>query len=76
VARVIIRLTGDSMPTRARSVKHAEYEILNHIISAIDLSELEAEMVNDEVSKKRFDTAATNSLAFIKKRMVVRASKE
>ena len=42
---------------RAKSVQHAEYEILNHIVSEIDLSDLKDMMCNDKHSTKRFDTA-------------------
>ncbi|MBL98001.1 MAG: hypothetical protein CMF52_09310 [Legionellales bacterium] len=45
---------------RAKSVQHAEYEILNHIVSEIDLSDLKDMMCNDKHSTKRFDTACEN----------------
>tara|TARA_A200000159_G_scaffold147605_1_gene154796 strand:- start:24 stop:242 length:219 start_codon:yes stop_codon:yes gene_type:complete len=45
---------------RAKSVQHAEYEILNHIVSEIDLSDLKEQMCNDEHSTKRFDKACEN----------------
>lgn len=47
---------------RAKSVQHAEWEILNHIISEIDLSDLKEEMCNDVHSTKRFDKAAESLL--------------
>jgi hypothetical protein len=45
---------------RAKSVQHAEWEILNHIISEIDLADLKVEMCDDVHSTKRFDKAAEN----------------
>jgi len=47
---------------RAKSVQHAEWEILNLIISDIDLSELKVQMCDDVHSTKRFDKAAENLL--------------
>ena len=45
---------------RAKSVQHAEYEILNHIVSEIDLSDLKDMMCNDNHSTTRFATACEN----------------
>lgn len=41
-------------------MQHAEYEILNHIVSEIDLSDLKEQMCNDQHSTKRFDKACEN----------------
>tara|TARA_R110002012_G_scaffold87192_2_gene215869 strand:+ start:42711 stop:42950 length:240 start_codon:yes stop_codon:yes gene_type:complete len=48
------------MPERAASISHAEWEILNHIVSNIDLSDLKDEMATDKHSTERFDKAAEN----------------
>ena len=47
---------------RAKSVKHAEYEILNQILIGVPIDDLEFSLVpnNDKVAQKRFDTAAKN----------------
>jgi hypothetical protein len=47
---------------RAKNVQHAEWEILNHIISEIDLADLKEQMCDDVHSTKRFDKAAESLL--------------
>jgi len=51
---------------RAVSTVHVEYEIFNHIINNVDLSELYEVMVVDDVSKDRFDKGATNAVKLIR----------
>ena len=48
--------------SRAKSVKHAEYEILNQILVGVPIDDLEFALVpeNDKVAQKRFNTAAKN----------------
>ena len=50
---------------RAASVTHAEYEILSHVISEIDLGRLQSRMCDDKVSKDRFTKAGSNVLELI-----------
>tara|TARA_R100001463_G_scaffold103509_1_gene157854 strand:- start:475 stop:702 length:228 start_codon:yes stop_codon:yes gene_type:complete len=47
---------------RVKTVTHAEYEIIRHIMEVIDISDVKASLVppNDEVAEKRFDTGAKN----------------
>lgn len=45
---------------RAKSIQHAEYEILTHLLGEIDLQDLRDEMCDDAHSTKRFDVAAKN----------------
>ncbi len=45
---------------RAASVQHAEYEIIEHLLSEIDLAYLKSMMCDNEHSTKRFDSAAKN----------------
>jgi|14BtaG_2_1085337.scaffolds.fasta_scaffold00918_3 tryptophan 2,3-dioxygenase len=45
---------------RAKSVQHAEYEIIEHLLGEIDLAYLKEMMCDNEHSTKRFDTAAKN----------------
>lgn len=47
---------------KAKSIQHAEWEILNHIVSEIDLASLRDILATDVHSTKRFDAAATNLL--------------
>ena len=54
---------------RAASVTHAEYEILNHIVTEIDLSRLKSRMCDDDVSKDRFTKAGGNVLELIENMM-------
>lgn len=54
---------------RAASVTHVEYEILNHIVTEIDLSRLQSRMCDDKVSKDRFVKAGTNVLELIENMM-------
>ena len=48
--------------TRAKTVIHAEYEILKLVTECIELEALRERMVHvgDGVAAKRFDTGATN----------------
>ena len=54
---------------RAASVTHAEYEILSHVISEIDLSRLQSRMCDDDVSRDRFTKAGGNVLGLIENMM-------
>jgi hypothetical protein len=45
---------------RAKTIPHAEYEILRVILRDIDLERLRDAMSKDEVSTERFEKAATN----------------
>lgn len=54
---------------RAASVTHVEYEILNHIVTEIDLSRLQSRMCDDKVSKDRFVKAGANVLELIENMM-------
>ena len=54
---------------RAASVTHVEYEILNHIVTEIDLSMLQSRMCDDKVTKERFTKAGTNVLELIENMM-------
>lgn len=51
---------------RALSVVQVEYEIFNHIINNVDLSELYEDMVVDDVTKIRFNKGATNAVNLIR----------
>lgn len=54
---------------RAGSISHAEYEIMEHIITSVDLHRLKSRMVDDKHSAARFDTAAENVLQLISNMM-------
>ena len=54
---------------RAASVTHVEYEILNHIVTEIDLSRLQSRMCDDKVTKERFAKAGTNVLELLENMM-------
>ena len=41
---------------RATSKVHVEYEVLRHLLTRIDLSELEDKMVNDFKDYKKYET--------------------
>ncbi len=43
---------------RAASIKHAEWEILQHILTTIDLSRVKREIVTDKHSEDRFNKAS------------------
>ena len=43
---------------RATSKVHVEYEVLRHLLTRIDLSELEDKMVNDFKNDKNYETLA------------------
>jgi len=63
------------MSERIVSISHGEYEILNLILSDIDLSRLKARMCDDKVSKERFDKAADNVAGLIDNMMSRRTHK-
>jgi len=50
---------------RARTVVHAEYEILNEVLRNADFGSVEGRMVDDAVTQKRFVTAAKNVAGLI-----------
>ena len=50
---------------RARTVVHAEYEILNEVLRNTDFGAVEDRMVDDTVTQKRFVTAAKNVASLI-----------
>jgi len=50
---------------RARTVVHAEYEILNEVLRNTDFGSVEGRMVDDDVTQKRFVTAAKNVAGLI-----------
>ena len=50
---------------RARTVVHAEYEILNEVLRNTDFGAVEDRMVDDTVTQKRFVTAAKNVAGLI-----------
>lgn len=51
--------------TRAISIKHAEFAVLQALLDTVDLASLERQMVTDPASVKRFDTGAKNILKII-----------
>ena len=51
--------------TRAVSIKHAEYAVLQVLLDSVDLGGLEIDMAPDAASAKRFDTGAKNILKII-----------
>jgi hypothetical protein len=51
--------------TRAVSIKHAEYAILQILLDTVDLSILEGQMATDDPSAKRFKTAGENVLKIV-----------
>lgn len=55
-------MTDIDLLSRAKNVQHAEYEILTHILTEVDLSEVKHAMCDNEHSTKRFDQAAENLL--------------
>jgi hypothetical protein len=54
---------------RAKSIQHAEYEILDFIIREVDLSSLQTSMVDDKHSRKRFEKAGENILGWMMNKM-------
>jgi len=48
------------MVMRAKTVIHAEYEIIQHILDEIEIHSVRERMVTDEHSEKRFETGAKN----------------
>jgi len=63
------------MTERATSVTHAEYEILNWIRKRIDLTDLEQQMVGDDVTRKRFKTGMEKIDGYISNMMERRRHK-
>tara|TARA_B100001094_G_scaffold296530_1_gene318821 strand:+ start:341 stop:565 length:225 start_codon:yes stop_codon:yes gene_type:complete len=57
---------------RAKSISHAEYEILSHLLGEIELQYLRDEMCDDAHSTKRFDTAAKNICKMLTEKAMVR----
>lgn len=57
---------------RAKSIQHAEYEILTHLLGEIDLQDLRDEMCDDAHSTKRFDVAAKNICKMLAEKQMVR----
>tara|TARA_R110001592_G_scaffold67354_8_gene206584 strand:- start:12742 stop:12954 length:213 start_codon:yes stop_codon:yes gene_type:complete len=57
---------------KAKSIGHAEWSILQHIVSNIDLQMLRDELAIDAHSTKRFDQAAKNLLDRMDAMMEVR----
>ena len=55
------------MTSRARSVSHVEYEMLEYIGRRIFLDDLMSQMIpeGDRVAKKRFDTGARNICKYL-----------
>ena len=45
---------------RAKSVTHVEYELIKYIMETNNVKTVYDKMVTDEVTKKRFNTAAKN----------------
>ena len=43
---------------RAASIKHAEWEILQHILTSIDLTDVKRDIVSDKHSEDRFNKAS------------------
>ena len=54
---------------RAESIPHVEYEILNEVISNIDIADVQDAMVTDAVTEKRFKTGAKNVAKLIRNLM-------
>ena len=50
---------------RARNIPEVEYELLKHLLSAVDITPLERAMATDEHSKKRFDSGVANIINLI-----------
>tara|TARA_R110000824_G_scaffold106908_4_gene252678 strand:+ start:6066 stop:6272 length:207 start_codon:yes stop_codon:yes gene_type:complete len=63
------------MATRAKSVDHAEYEILCVLMANIDLEDLMDEMVTDAHSQKRWDKACAKIVKWMTARRDVRGNK-
>ena len=54
---------------KAASVTHVEYMILECLKNEVDLSDIQADMAVDKVSKGRFSKGATNVLGLIQNMM-------
>ena len=67
---VYVYLEAEEM--KAKTVTHVEYEILKEVLENIPLNEVEATMVNDTVTEKRFTTAAKNVAGLIRNLMTRR----
>lgn len=57
---------------KAKSVIHAEYEILSECLNNIPLNDVEQALVNDKVSGKRFQKGAKNVANLIRNLMTRR----
>lgn len=57
---------------KAKSVAHAEYEILGECLNNIPLNDVQEALVNDEVSEKRFKQGAKNVATLIRNLMARR----
>ena len=51
--------------TRAVSIKHTEYAVLQVLLDSVDLSVLESQMATDGASEKRFKNGTQNILKII-----------
>jgi hypothetical protein len=50
---------------RAKTVVHAEYEILKWILEKVSIYDLRQQMAKDEISATRFDKGAENALNLV-----------
>lgn len=57
---------------RAKTITHAEYEVLKEVLTNIPLDDLYDAMVADETSEKRFKAGAGNVAKLIRNLMVRR----
>ncbi len=55
-----IRVCISHTHMRAKTVIHAEYEIIQHILDEIEIHSVRQRMVTDKHSEKRFETGAKN----------------
>lgn len=55
-----IRVCISHTHMRAKTVIHAEYEIIQHILDEIEIDSVRQRMVSDKHSEKRFETGAKN----------------
>ena len=62
-----------SDPIRIKSISHAEWEILNHMVKSIPIDDLKADHCPDAHASKRFDKAADNLATLIMRMMDTRA---
>ena len=57
---------------KAKTITHAEYEILKEVLNNIPLEDLYKAIVEDEASEKRFKSGAANVAKLIRNLMVRR----